>query len=194
MEHVDHLHLLVHPGYGSQYENRISKEERTLFDRYHEIVDGMGDRDLLVALLMEAPNEKGNRQQRFVAQRITEMKHKLEKRMILVSSGLHVITNPPRMVEDLGRVGSVAHARRLAIDSKTECFLAGESFRHCVPASGMMANDVFRFSSPPVIRAHFTNLGVRKGETREMEQARFDEIEEQPHFPTVLVDWSVPEA
>lgn len=190
---VDDLHLLVHPGWGMNHSTELFDDGRELFDRYGRRADAMAEGDMLLAYLWK-PTEPGKGEvDRFVHERICGLRQKLGKRMIVVSNGMKLFYDLEGVERDFLRVKDIAEVRGHRIDRATRIIAYGESFRACVPNTARVLAKALQSFRRPVISAHDTNVGVRIGETRERQRARFGHLAELTSFDGVDISWAVPE-
>lgn len=190
---VDGLHLLVHPGWGMNHSTELFDDGRELFDRYGRKTDAMAEGDMLLAYLWK-PTEPGKGEvDRFVHDRICGLRQKLGKRMIVVSNGIKLFYDLEGVERDFLRAKELAKVRGYSIDRATRIIAYGEAFRSCVPSTARVLAKALQSFRRPVISAHDTNVGVRIGESREGQRARFRHLAGLTSFDGVDIDWTVPE-
>lgn len=187
---VDRLHVLVYPGFGVTMSGTVDERTQVLFDRYKRKAEEM-QRDEFMFLLASHPPTTRSEHERYVHDRICELKEILRQRMTMLSHGKRLFF-PKDIEEDLLRAKAVAGARGFVIDRSTVAVVYGETFHACVPAAARAVEDAFALPMEPVILAHETNIGYKKGETPEQERKRFAEIAPTILSTRAIVNWTVP--
>ncbi len=189
---VEYLHCLTHPGFGAYINQGVKPEHEMLFERYAEMARAMTARDAMIAMLYRPVAQNAN-YETFVHDRIVRMKEELGQRMLIISLGTRLFY-PDQLGADIVRARDVFHHRGLSIAQSTHCIAYGETYKSCVPTFASAIVTAYQLSTPATMPAHYTNIGVRPGETLDGQVERFAAIEEQRFLPNVVVDWAVPEA
>lgn len=192
---LDRIHALVLPGYGLYTDNAVSHTHEIYFMRYAQKVGqiALQEREALIAILAR-PLESESVCGAFVSERIRVLQEQLASRMVTMEGfSLCFGVQMQQFVTDLQQARGELHSRGYAIGNETRAEVFGETFRKSVPVAAAIINDEFELSHPTVIRAHYTNVGVRIGETPTEQRQRFLEIQEQPDDQRVTIDWDVPQ-
>jgi len=193
MTTVDRLHYLVHPGWGIVGEKVIEERDRVMFQRYQKVAEGLSEEEVMMTLLVYPTCEQGSLPDAFVYQQICQLKETLRQRLVVLSGGMRLLTDPKKLRADTLRAKEIFERRGYIIQPSTLCMGFGETFLECVPNACRQLRDAYQLVFDPIVRAHYTNQGVRDSETPAEERARFKEIAQFYDFSNVTIDWTVPD-